>query len=125
MTEFPATVAGMKDEEVQACYVSGQKNGFTLLGALLGLIVSYTVDRKVNFREQAPLPGQILKVVLGLAGILAIRVGLSKLFGLISDGLYWNAVRYFVMVVFAGCVWPLTFPTWQKIGAKKPDAVRS
>ena len=30
-----------------------------------------------------------------------------------------DAVRYFCMVIFAGCVWPLTFPFWQKVGAKK------
>ena len=101
-------------------YRSGVKNAYTLLGCLLAMIVDYTVDlRKIRFKEQAPLPGQLLKVVLGVAGVLAIRVGLSWLFGKISHHLFWNAVRYFCMVVFAGAVWPLTFSFWQRIGAKK------
>ena len=101
-------------------YASGLKNAYTLLGCLLAMIVDYTVDlRKIRFKEQAPLPGQILKVVLGVAGVLAIRMGLSWLFGKISGHLFWNAIRYFCMVVFAGVVWPMTFPLWQRIGAKK------
>ena len=116
---FPAEVAGMQAEEIQACYASGAKNGYTLLGAVLGLIVSYVVDlNRLNFQEKAPFWGQVLKVVLGLAGILAIRMGLSKLFGLISDALFWNTLRYFCMVVFAGVVWPMTFPFWQRIGRR-------
>ena len=99
-------------------WVDGLKNGWTLLGCVLGLIVSYTADRKTNFSEQAPLLGQICKTVLGLAILVGLRVVLKKLFGLISDDLYWNALRYFCMVVFAGAIWPLTFPLWQKLGAK-------
>ncbi len=104
-------------------YNSGLKNGYTLLGCLLAMVVDYTVDlKKLHFSEKAPLAGQICKVVLGIAGVLVIRIGLSKLFGLISDHLFWNAIRYFCMVIFAGIVWPLTFPFWQKVGAKKDAA---
>ncbi len=117
--QFPAEVRVMDPVTGISNYDEGLKNGFTLLGCLLGLIVSYTVDRKYNFSEQAPLPGQICKVLLGLAVIIAIRVVLKKLFGLISDGLYWNAPRYFCMVVFAGAVWPRSFPFWAKLGARK------
>ena len=116
---FPAEVAGMDPEEVQACYASGTKNAWTLFGSLLGLIVAYTLDlKKLHFEEKAPFWGQVGKIVLGLAGIMAIRLGLSKLFALISDGLYWNAVRYFIMVIFGGAVWPMTFPFWQRVGAR-------
>ena len=120
LARFPAEVEGMKADEVQECYRSGAKNGYTLLGSLLGMVIAYTVDlKKLHFEEKAPLLGQILKVVLGLACVMAIRIGLSKFFALISDALYWNAVRYFCMVVFTGAVWPLTFPLWQKVGAKE------
>lgn len=98
---------------------NGLKNAWTLLGCLLGLIVSYTADRKTQFSEQAPLPGQICKTVLGLAILVGLRVVLKKLFGLISDDLFWNLLRYFCMVVFAGAIWPMSFPFWQKLGAKK------
>ena len=100
-------------------YAEGVKNSYSLLGALLGLLVSYHLDEtKFHFKEDAPLLGQILKVVLGLVLILGIRIGLKALFGLISDGLYWNALRYFCMVVFAGVLWPMSFPRFQKLGKR-------
>lgn len=101
-------------------YSEGLSNGWKLFGALLGLIVAYTVDeRKIRFREQAPLPGQICKVVIGLALIVGLKAGLKAVFGMISDGAFWDAARYFLIVIFAGAVWPLSFPLWQKVGGKK------
>ena len=101
-------------------YQEGLKNAYSLLGALVGLIIAYTADnRSIHFSEKAPLLGQICKVALGLALIVALRAGLKKLFGLISDDLYWNALRYCAMVAFAGAVWPRTFKLWARVGAKK------
>lgn len=103
-------------------YDEALKNGCTLLGCLAGLIVAYTVDlRKLHFEEAAPLPGQLCKVLLGMAGLVGLRYGLSALFRSellpIFRGQYaWNALRYFLMVVFAGTVWPMSFPFWQKLG---------
>ena len=106
-------------------YNSGAKVAYTLLGSLLGMVLVYTVDsRLIRFDEKAPLLGQICKVVLGVAGVLAIRIGLSKVFGMISDDLFWNAIRYFCMVAFTGIVWPLTFPLWKKVGAKKDGSAK-
>lgn len=101
-------------------YSEGLSNGWKLFGALGGLIVAYSIDeRKIRFREQAPLPGQICKVVVGLALIVGLKSGLKAIFGMISDGAFWDAARYFLIVVFAGAVWPLSFPLWQKVGGKK------
>ena len=99
----------------------GMKNGWTLLGCVLGLIVSYIVDeKKLHFDTKAPLPGQVCKVVLGLALLLGVRAGVKPVLNAVTGGALWaNAVRYFLMVVFAGCVWPLTFPYFAKLGAKK------
>lgn len=125
LTDFPATVKGVEDAEVQECYQHGIKNGFSLLGSLLGLVLAYTVDlKKIHFNEKAPFWGQVLKAVLGLALILGIRFGLSKLFEsellpCFRGQLWWSAVRYFCMVAFAGAVWPLTFPIWQRVGTKQ------
>lgn len=105
-------------------YDEALKNGCTLLGCLAGLIVAYTVDlRKLHFSEAAPLPGQICKVVFGMAGLVGLRYGLSALFksGLLPafQGQHgWNALRYFLMVVFAGAVWPMTFPFWARVGRR-------
>ena len=101
-------------------YNEGLSNGWKLFGALGGLIVAYSIDeRKLRFREQAPLPGQICKVVVGLALIVGLKSGLKAVFGMISDGAFWDAARYFLIVLFAGAVWPLSFPLWQKVGGKK------
>ena len=99
----------------------GMKNGWTLLGCALGLCVSYVVDeKKLRFDTKAPLLGQVCKLLLGLALLLAVRAGVKPVLNAVTGGALWaNAVRYFLMVVFAGCVWPLTFPFFAKLGAKK------
>ena len=114
VTAFPADVDADNLEH-------GMKNGWTLLGCALGLCVSYVVDgKKLHFDTKAPLPGQVCKVVLGLALLLGVRAGVKPLLNAVTGGALWaNAVRYFLMVVFAGCVWPLTFPYFAKLGAKK------
>lgn len=114
--------AGLTQEELDANYASAIKNGWTLLGSLLGLLVAVIVDRKkLHYDVSAPFLGQVLKVALGLGGVLAVKEGVKALFNAIfgADALVWNAPRYFLMVVFAGAVWPLTFPLWQKVGRKK------
>ena len=116
---FPAEVQIMDPITKTSNWGNALKNAWTLLGSVLGIIVSYTADRKTNFSEKASLLGQILKVVLGLAILMGIKTGLKMVFAMISDDLYWNALRYFCMVVFAGAIWPLTFKLWAKVGAKK------
>lgn len=113
VTAFPADV----DADNLA---HGVKNGWSLLGAVLGLVVSYGYDeKKLHFSEKAPLLGQICKVVLGLALLLALRAGLKAGLAALSGGALWtNAVRYFLMVLFAGCLWPMTFPYFARLGAK-------
>lgn len=102
-------------------FTDGTKNGWSLLGALLALCVTYAADeKKLHFDVKAPLPGQILKVLLGLLCLLGIRVGLKALFALFSDALFLNGVRYFCMVLFAGAVWPLTFPWFRRLGKAAP-----
>ena len=104
-----------------ANYTEGVKNGWSLTGALLGLLVTYLYDsRSMHFDEKAPLLGQLCKIVLGLGCVVAIRAGLSWVFGTLFPGqLIWNMPRYFLMVLMAGCVWPHTFPFFQKLGKKK------
>ncbi len=99
----------------------GVKNGWSLFGSGLGLIVSYWYDnKKLHFDVKAPLGAQLLKVGLGLALLMAIRVGAKTALAAIFGAALWtNAVRYFLMVIFAGCLWPMTFPYFAKLGEKK------
>lgn len=97
----------------------GLKNAWLLLGCTVGLIVSYLFDRLyLHYEVKAPLPGQILKVVLGLALMLGIIVGLKPVLAVLCGGAAWaSAIRYGLAVIFAGCIWPLTFSRFARIGA--------
>lgn len=99
----------------------GTKNAYTILGCMLGLTVSYLYDRKaLHFQTEAPFGGQALKLVLGLALLMAIRIGTKPVLNSLLNGhAAEGAIRYFLMVIFAGCVWPHTFPFFAKIGTKK------
>ena len=95
----------------------GVANAFKLLGCTLGVWIGFEVDRKyINFETKGNFLCQVLKFVVGLVPLLAIKEGLKYpfdlLFGVsfIADG-----VRYLILVVFVVCVWPLTFNWFRKI----------
>ncbi|MBR5903802.1 MAG: hypothetical protein IKZ15_06170, partial [Clostridia bacterium] len=74
--------------------------------------------------EKAPLIFQILKVVLGLGLVMAIKAGAKPLLNPIFNGhLASNAVRYFIIVIFAVLIWPMTFG-WFAGGCKLPSWVK-
>ena len=99
---------------------SGLENAYTLLGALLGLFVVYIVDEKwLKFSTDAVWWAQILKVVFGLLLVLAIKSGLKAPLNMLFGELVGRAVRYFLIVVFSGVVWPLTFKWFAKFKAMK------
>ena len=106
---FPADI----DE---ANYLSGLKNSYSLLGAVLAFPVIYIVDKKyVRFETDACLWGQAVKLVVGAALALAIKSLLKAPLNDLLNGHYAsNAIRYFAVVVFAGIIWPLTFRFFPK-----------
>lgn len=99
----------------------GQKNAYTMLGCSLAILPVFALDRyKIKFETAAPLLGQILKLALGAALAFAIKEGLKIPLDWLFDGhMAGRALRYFLLVLFAGTVWPLTFPLWAKVGKKK------
>ena len=98
---------------------SALKNSYTLLGALVGMILVYYADQKRNFSTEAIWYAQLLKTVLGLGLALAVKEGLKlPLDSLFSGHMIARAIRYMLLVVFAGIVWPMTFPMFQKLGRK-------
>ena len=98
----------------------GLKNAYTMLGALMGFLIVYIADeKKLHFDVRAPFWGQVLKLVLGLALIVGIKAGLKPLLvSLFAGSQAESFVRYFLLVLFAGIVWPLTFPFFAKLGRK-------
>lgn len=99
---------------------SGTQNAYTLLGALLGMIVVYIADRKwLNFTTKAVWWAQILKVVTGLILVLIVKTGLkAPLNELLGDEIG-RAFRYFLVVLVAGSGWPLSFCWFSKLGCKE------
>jgi len=62
---------------------------------------------------------QLLKVGIGLVLVLAVKEGLrSPLEALFAGHLAARAVRYFLIVIVAGLVWPLSFRFFAKLGKK-------
>ena len=97
---------------------SGMKNAWTMVGCMAGVAVVYQVERKyVNFTTMAVWWAQILKVILGLALVLAVKEGLrAPLEALFGNPYPARAVRYFLIVVAAGALWPATFRHFYRLG---------
>lgn len=96
---------------------SGVKNAYTLAGCLIGLLIVYILDEKwLNFPTEAIWWVQILKVIGGLAIVLAVKTGLKTPLNFIFGESLGRAVRYMLIVLVAGVIWPLTFRLFKKLG---------
>ena len=101
-------------------YESGFKNAYTLFGALLGMLMVYIVDEKwLNFPTKAVWWAQILKVFIGLIIVLIVKSGTKDVLNLLLGESVGRAVRYFLTVVTAGILWPLSFKWFSRIGNKE------
>ena len=100
--------------------ISARENGFTLLGCALGFLVTYTVDLKwTKFDTRAVWWAQILKVIGGLALVVGVKALLKNpLNALLVNEYLARSVRYFLMVVVGGVLWPMTFKFFGKLGQK-------
>ncbi len=99
---------------------SGTENAYTLLGAIFGMIVVYIVDTKwLNFRTKGVWWTQILKVAGGLVLVLAVKSGTKEILNSIMGEFAGRAVRYFLTVITAGIIWPLTFTWFELLGYRK------
>ncbi|MBE6636279.1 MAG: phosphatase PAP2 family protein [Ruminococcaceae bacterium] len=98
----------------------GVENGYKILGCLVGLFLAYEIDERwIHFDTKAVWWAQVLKLVLGLIPLLAIQAGLKQpLLSLFGGNAAAHAVRYFLMVLYAGGAWPLTFRFFGKLGRK-------
>ncbi len=107
---FPANID-------QANLMEGTKNAYTLLGCLLGLVVSKTLDERwLNFPVEAVWWAQILKAAIGFGLLLLIQTFVKIPLRAVLPDYVADMLRYFLMVFFAGTVWPLTFPWFSKLG---------
>ena len=106
-----------------ANYNSALKNACTLLGCTVGLVLVFVVDTMfVNFQTEAKWYAQIIKAVVGFAIVLLIKSGLSApLTAIFGNEYVARIIRYFLIVAFAGAVWPLTFKKFGEMRIKALD----
>jgi len=74
-------------------------------GAAIGFAVGMYIERTyICFSVKAQsIPMQIVKYVLGVAGIIAVQEGAR----IIGDGLVADGIRYFLMIIWPTVVFPL------------------
>ncbi|MBR5288926.1 MAG: phosphatase PAP2 family protein [Clostridia bacterium] len=90
----------------------GLKNAYTMLGCIVGLILTYEIDRRyIHFETKGSLLVQAVKLIPGMVILLGIKSLLkAPLYALTGGSYFADAIRYFFVVAFAGCLWPMTFP---------------
>ena len=99
-------------------YSSGLKNAYMILFCAIGLLLVYRVDGKyLHSPTEAVWWAQVIKVVVGLGILLALKAVLkAPLLALFGGHSIAHGVRYFIVILFAGIVWPMTFKYFQRLG---------
>lgn len=99
---------------------SGTKNAYTLCGTVFGVFVAFHVDQKyTNFSTEAPFLGQVLKLVLGMILVLLVKSGTKAPLRALFQGHYFaDFIRYFLVVLVAGVIWPRTFGWFSELGKR-------
>lgn len=100
---------------------SGIGNAWKMLGAVAGMTLAWLLDRRyIHFETQAVWWVQVIKVAVGMALLLVIKSGLkAPLLALLGHEGLAGGVRYFLLVLVAGAVWPLVFRPMSKWGEGK------
>lgn len=100
---------------------SGIGNAWKMLGAVAGMTLAWLLDRRyIHFETQAVWWVQVIKVAVGMALLLAIKSGLkAPLLALLGHEGLAGGVRYFLLVLVAGAVWPLVFRPMSKWGKEE------
>lgn len=102
-------------------YAEAVKNGWCMFGAIFGCaLITFADEMWLHFDEEAVWWAQVLKVVLGLALVVAVKSVLkAPLYALLGQGSgVADAIRYCVMVLVAGALWPMSFPLFARLGKK-------
>lgn len=77
------------------------------LGVLSGFLVGIILERdRVDFSPRAALPGHLLKIAIGLAGLFAVKAGLKPLLPEIASA---DFLRYWIMGMWVTLAAPWIF----------------
>ena len=105
--------------------ISARKNGFTLMGCALGFLAVYTVDLKwTKFDTKAVWWAQLIKIVGGLILVVATKELLKLPLNAImptAENTWARLIRYFMIAIVGGVLWPMTFKFFSRLGKKGAD----
>lgn len=106
---FPADVDAAK-------LAAALKNAYTMAGAVGAMLVVYLFDSKLlKFSTRAPWWGQVIKLVGGLSLAITVKTLLkAPLLALCGGHAAAYALRYAIMVLVAGGIWPMTFGIYER-----------
>ena len=89
-----------------------------VLGFIAGAGIGYTLESEyVKYDVRASLPVQVIKIVLGLAGVMGVRYGLKAVF---PAAAFWNMLRYAAVAVWATLGAPFVFKVLFRPGSSVP-----
>ena len=101
---------------------SGLKNAVKMLGCIGGFIIAYELDQRyVHYETDGSWKVQLIKLIPGMGLSLLLKEAVYFAFGNPGDtvhGLICRGVAYFLLVLFAGAVWPMTFKYIRKLDKK-------
>lgn len=97
-------------------FASAVKNAYSMAGGVGGmLVVSIFDDKLLQFPNRAPWWGQAVKLAAGLVLVVLVRSLLkAPLLALCGGHAAAHAIRYFLMVLVAGGLWPMTFRFFER-----------
>lgn len=106
---FPADVDG-------ANLAGAVKNAWSMAGAVGGMLLVCLFDnRLLQFPNRAPWWGQLVKLLGGLVLVVLVKSLLkAPLLALCGGHQAAHALRYFLMVLTAGALWPMTFRFFER-----------
>lgn len=98
----------------------GVKAAWQVVGAMAGLLLAWWADGKwLHFETKAVWWAQVCKVVIGLLLVVAVRSGMKPvLTAIFGEAMFAHGIRYFMMTVMGGILWPMSFRFWSRIGNK-------
>lgn len=103
--------------DVDAANLAGAvKNAWSMAGAVGGMLLACLFDnRLLQFPNRAPWWGQLVKLLGGLVLVVLVKSLLkAPLLALCGGHQAAHALRYFLMVLTAGALWPMTFRFFER-----------
>ena len=109
---FPADVDS-------ANLADAQKVAWQFFFIILGMCFIYPIDVHVlKFETRGVWWVQLIKLAGGIAILLALRILLKSPFNALFGVNLGSGLRYFLIVIAAGILWPATFRFWNRLAKK-------